>query len=67
MLQIIAKENDKTRISSTYIPKMDLNLKNPKVSKSKIVFYEDHTILGDLEPYALYNMDNFEYLDMIPP
>lgn len=35
-LQIVAKEHDKTRVYSTYIPKMDLNLENPKISKSKI-------------------------------
>jgi len=37
-LQIIARENDKTRVCSTYVQKMDLNVEKPKVSKSKVHF-----------------------------
>jgi len=35
-LLIVTKENNKTRVCSAYIPKIDLNTKNPKVSKSKV-------------------------------
>lgn len=39
-LRIIAKEQDKNRVCFSYIPKMDLNLDNPKVSKSIVQFSE---------------------------
>jgi len=37
-LQIIARENDKTRVCSTYIENMDLNIEKPKISKGKVHF-----------------------------
>jgi len=36
LLKIVAKEQDKTRVYSTSIPKMDLNIDNPTISKSKV-------------------------------
>ena len=39
-LHIVAKEYDKTKVCSTYLPKMDLNTENPKMSKSKLQFNE---------------------------
>jgi len=38
VLQIVAKEQDKTRACFAYIPKMDLNPDNAIVSKSKVQF-----------------------------
>jgi len=37
-LRIIARENDKTKVCSTYVEKMDLNVENPKLSKGKVHF-----------------------------
>lgn len=36
VLQVVAKENDKTRVYSTYNPKMNLEFENPKISKYNI-------------------------------
>jgi len=40
VLCIVAKESDKIRVYSTYIPKMNLNIDNPKLSKAKNDFTE---------------------------
>jgi len=37
-LQIITRENDKTRVCSTYVEEMDLNVENSKISKWKVHF-----------------------------
>jgi len=40
VLRVIARENDKTRVCSTYVSKIDLNVKQPRISKSKVHFNE---------------------------
>lgn len=40
VFHMVAKEQDKTRVFSTYVPKIKLNIENPKISKSKIQFLE---------------------------
>jgi len=38
VLRVIARENHKTRVCSTYFSNMDLNEEQPRVSKSKVHF-----------------------------
>lgn len=38
VIQIVAKQQDQTRICSSYILKMDLTLDNPPIFKSKVYF-----------------------------
>lgn len=38
--QIVSKQHDKTRVYFAYIPKMNLNIQNRKLSKSEINFLE---------------------------
>ena len=49
-LQVITRENDKTRVYSTYVQNMNLNVENPMVSKGKVHF-------SDIQRSVRHNLD----------